>query len=128
VECKCGIDMIEIERVKKALSGSVGDSFSKRVFTEREHEYCEGRGKGMYQSYAGRFAAKEAFAKAIGTGIGKDVRLNEVEILNSESGNPYITCSGVTGKMLKERGITQIDVSITHIEEIASAVVVLVMD
>lgn len=105
-----GIDIIEIQRVKKAIER---DSFIERVYSEREREYCSARRKGAAESYAGRFAAKEAVLKAFGTGL-RDGKLNEIEILNDELGCPGVTLSGYFKKLAEERGITKIWVSISH--------------
>ena len=80
-----GTDIIEIERVERALQN---EHFVKRVFTAREIKYCNSRGRQKAASYAARFAGKEAFFKALGTGI--ICSLNCVEILNNELGQPYV--------------------------------------
>jgi phosphopantetheine--protein transferase-like protein len=75
----CGVDIIEIDRVKKAVD-SGGKAFKDRVFTEREIMYCEARKAAKYQSYAARFAAKEAVSKAFGTGISAGFLLKDIEV------------------------------------------------
>jgi len=81
-----GNDIIEIERIEKAIIKN--ERFKKRVFTFSEIEYAE-KNINPYPTYSGRFAAKEAFFKAIGTGI-REYNLNDIEILNDEKGKPYI--------------------------------------
>lgn len=81
-----GNDIIEIERIENAIVKN--EKFLKRVFTQSEIEYAE-KNKIPYPTYSGRFAAKEAFFKAIGTGI-REYNLNDIEILNDDKGKPYI--------------------------------------
>jgi holo-[acyl-carrier protein] synthase len=83
-----GVDIIEVERVERALTRPLtGARFRSRVFTEREIAYCESRGRPRYQSYAARFAAKEATMKAMGTGWNRDVGWREIEVVR-ERGPP----------------------------------------
>ena len=84
----CGVDIIEIDRVKKSVDEL--ESFRSRVFTEKEIAYCEGRNKAKYESYAARFAAKEAVLKALGTGLSDGVEWKHIEISNDERGKPVV--------------------------------------
>jgi len=115
-----GTDIIEIERVGSAIRRK---SFRDFVFTENEQIYCESRGKNSAASYAARFAAKEAFFKALGTGI--FTRPADVEILNDESGQPKIFLHGKVAAHAKFQGVEKIFVSLSHSREFASAVCVL---
>ena len=107
-----GTDIIEIERIKKAVTKKI---FRDNVFTEREQNYCDSRGKNSAASYAARFAAKEAFFKATGTGI--FTSLKDVEIVNDERGAPKINLRG----QLKSLTLGKIFVSLSHCREYATA-------
>ena len=75
----CGVDMVEIQRVKDSID-RLGNSFINRIFTPAEIEYCEKRKSGRYESYSARFAAKEAISKALGTGFTQGVGLKGIEL------------------------------------------------
>jgi holo-[acyl-carrier protein] synthase len=117
-----GIDMIEIDRV--AVKIEKGSGFRELVFSEKEIAYCELKAD-KYQHYAARFAAKEAFFKALGTGWLNGTAFNEVEISNNADGKPELTLIGQTGELLREQGPMKISVSLTHLKAIASAVVII---
>ena len=117
-----GVDLIEVERIQKQLSRS--DRFINRIFTPDEITYCEAK-KNKAQNYAARFAAKEAFFKALGTGWRGGLAFNQVEIVNDSLGKPEIRLHGKAEELIAERGITNICVSLTHLKDIASAVVTL---
>lgn len=112
-----GNDIVEIKRIEKAISN---EKFIKRVYTEKEIEIIEKKGnKGA--SYAGRFSAKEAISKALGTGV-RDFNLTDIEILNDELGKPYV----VLNNKLKDRMANmRIEISISHSKEYATAVAVM---
>lgn len=112
-----GTDIIEIERVRRAVNRK---NFLDSVFTEAEQTYCNDRGKNSAASYAARFAAKEAFFKAIGTGI--VTRLAEVEVVNDERGAPKIFLHNKAATLAHERGIKKISVSLSHSRDFATAV------
>ena len=115
-----GTDIIEIERVRQA----VGRNFFKRkVFTAAEQNYCESRGKQFAASYAARFAAKEAFFKALGTGI--FTALTEVEVINNSQGQPEIFLHGDAEILAKEKGVEKIFLSLSHSKDFAVATAVL---
>ena len=88
-----GTDMISIERIAKSLSKPT-DTFKKRIFTAHEIAYCEGRKAVSMGSFAKRFAAKEACAKALGTGFSDGVSWHDIEVHNDEKGSPYIELTG----------------------------------
>ncbi len=119
-----GTDIIEVERIKSAIEKNNG--FRSRVYTQGEIDYCEKKDKGRYPSYAARFAAKEAVAKALAEGLGKNVSLNEIELANLDNGAPYIKLYGGTrsySEKLKIRDI-RISVSATRMFAVAFAVAV----
>jgi holo-[acyl-carrier protein] synthase len=117
-----GIDLIEVERIHKQLARS--DRFIQRIFTPDEIVYCEAK-KNKAQNYAGRFAAKEAFFKALGTGWRGGLAFHQVEIVNDPLGKPEIRLHGKAKQLIAERGITSIRVSLTHLKDVAGAVVTL---
>jgi len=117
-----GIDMIEIDRV--AVKIEKGSGFRELVFSEKEIAYCELKAD-KYQHYGARFAAKEAFFKALGTGWLNGTAFNEVEISNNADGKPELTLIGRTGELLSGQGPMKISVSLTHLKTIASAIVII---
>jgi holo-[acyl-carrier protein] synthase len=94
-----GIDIIEIDRIKEAVE-NYGESFLNKVFTEKELKYCRNRKALKYPELAVRFAAKEAYAKALGTGIAGFARNNhgikwkDMEIVNNSHGKPLLSVKG----------------------------------
>jgi holo-[acyl-carrier protein] synthase len=117
-----GTDLIEVERVAGKISKNEG--FRELVFTANEIAYCETKAN-KFQHYAARFAAKEAFLKAIGTGWITGIAFNEIEITNDENGRPLLSLIGATSKFLESRGIGKAWVSLSHLSTISSAVVIL---
>ena len=114
-----GIDVVEVERVKSSMA-EFGDRFAERVFTEAERAYCESQKRPAIH-YAARFAAKEAVAKALGTGIGKDLSWLDMEIRRRESGEPEVFLSGDGEAFAKANKLTQIKISLTHAKHYAAA-------
>ncbi len=112
-----GTDIIEIERVRKAVMKKF---FREKVFTQNEQNYCQSRGKNSAASYAARFAAKEAFFKALGTGI--VTRLTDVEVVNDARGAPKIFLHGQAAALAQAAGVEKIFVSLSHSRDFASAV------
>ncbi len=120
-----GVDLVEVERVRRALEhAKTGLRFRDRVYTEKEIEYCEGKVQGRYQSYAGRFAAKEAVMKALGRGWGSKVGWLDIEILPFLGGQPKVSLLNKTSIYARELGIRSFSVSITHTKELAMAYVI----
>jgi len=115
-----GIDIIEVTRIERLLTKQ--KRFQQRIFTETEIAYCESK-KNKAQNYAGRFAAKEALLKAIGTGWRRGVSFKEIEIVNNERGKPEIFLSGKAREVADDLGISNIQVSLSHLKEFATAVV-----
>jgi holo-[acyl-carrier protein] synthase len=117
-----GIDIIEVERIAHRVGRNTG--FREFVFSIREMQYCDSKAS-PFEHYAARFAAKEAFLKAIGKGWGRGLSLNEIEIINEGNGRPYLQLSGQTESELAPLGIRIIHVSLSHLKSMATAVVIL---
>jgi holo-[acyl-carrier protein] synthase len=119
-----GIDLIDIKRVRQSIRNSRG--FIKRVFSPAEIEYCEkARGNLVFQRYAARFAAKEAFLKACGTGIARSIKLNEISVIHCEKGSPRIRLSGETLKYFNAKIGGTVHLSLPHLYDFAQAVAVI---
>ena len=120
-----GIDTIEVSRIAKTIS-DYGDQFVNRIFTQAEIAYCQSR-KFSAEHFAARFAAKEAFAKAIGTGIRRGFIWKEVEVAKEYSGKPVILIHGsMVGNVANIIGSEYIvQVSLTHTKEAAEAMVII---
>ena len=117
-----GNDIIEIERIEKAISK---ESFKNKVYTQRELENIEKRGDRV-ETYAGIFSAKEAISKAIGTGV-REFSLTDLEILNDDLGKPYVVVSERLDKNIKSKKENyQIEISISHSKKYATAIAVIV--
>ena len=120
-----GVDLAEVDRIRAALEDTrTGRRFRDRVFTEKEIAYCERKRRGKYESYAGRFAAKEAVMKALGSGWGAKVRWLDIEVVRARSGKPDITLHDKTAKLANELGIRRWALSITHTKEHGLAYVI----
>ena len=117
-----GVDIAEVDRVKGAIERH-GEVFLRRVYTPREREYCE-RFKNKFERYAGRFAAKEAAMKALGTGWGRGVRWVDVEVVREKGGRPTIALAGEAKNVAERLGVKHIALSITHTESQAFAEVI----
>ncbi|HYA36317.1 MAG TPA: holo-ACP synthase [Candidatus Binataceae bacterium] len=120
-----GIDVIEVARIERALTRPhTGERFRRRVYTEGEVRYCESRGMPRYQSYAARFAAKEAAMKAMGTGWNRNVGWNEIEVARERGRAPTIVVHGKTAEFARRKGIARFHLSITHTRDEAIAHVI----
>ncbi len=116
-----GVDLIEVARIQRALENPrIGQRVCQRVFTDAEVEYCEKR-KRKYESYAGRFAAKEAVMKALGRGWGRKVGWLDIEVVLAVSGEPGISLHDKASSFAHELGIEHFSLSITHTESYAIA-------
>ena len=116
-----GNDIIEIERIEKAISK---EGFKNKVYTQKELENIEKRGNRT-ETYAGIFSAKEAISKAIGTGV-REFSLTDLEILNDDLGKPYVVVSEKLDKILKtKKEDYQIEISISHSKKYATAVAII---
>lgn len=107
-----GVDIAEVGRIQAAIERH-GEPFLRRVFTAAEREYCE-RFKNKYERYAGRFAAKEAAMKALGTGWRRGVRWVDFEVVRESSGRPTIRLDGEAAKIANRLGVQRVLLSITH--------------
>ena len=117
-----GLDIAEVGRVKAAIERH-GEVFLRRIYTAREREYCE-RFKNKFERYAGRFAAKEAAMKALGTGWSRGVRWVDVEVVREKGGRPTMALSGEAERVAERLGVKRIALSITHTGEQALAQVI----
>ncbi len=117
-----GLDITEIDRVRAAIERR-GEAFLKRVFTPAEIGYCE-RHRDRYERYAGRFAAKEAAMKALGTGWRRGVRWIDIEIVRLPSGKPSLQLRGVAREFADRLGVKHIAITITHSGNTALAQVI----
>ncbi len=115
-----GVDIIEVERIKKAIE-ELGDTFLNKIYTKGEIEYCNRSNKMKYQHLAARFAAKEATFKAISGHIKtrEDALWKEIEVINEPGGRPKINLEKLQKQGLKE--LKSIDVSLSHIKDYAVA-------
>ena len=120
----CGNDIIRISRVKDSIE-QVGETFLKRVYTDEEINYCESRRMCKYQSYAARFAAKEAVYKAIAPETSHEVEWKNIEVKRQENGKPYIELYGKLKEIAEEKKIDSIDLSLSHDGDYAMASVVM---
>jgi holo-[acyl-carrier protein] synthase len=116
-----GIDLCEVKRFERLQEN---EAFLQRVFSPEEIVYCKKRAKSA-QSFAARFAAKEAFGKALGIGISGGVTLKDVQVCHDPANKPYLQLSGETKKIAEEFGVTKIHLSLTHETGVAAAVVIL---
>ena len=114
-----GIDVVEVQRVTSSMD-EFGERFASRIFTQAERDYCE-KQKRPSIHYAARFAAKEAVAKALGTGIGKELSWLDVEVLKLPSGEPQILLSGGGKEFAEKNKITEIKISLSHADHYAVA-------
>lgn len=104
-----GVDIIEIDRIREMIDRQ-GEKFLRRVFTDKEIEYCRSK-KIPFQHYAARFAAKEAFSKALSTGWRAEFRWKDIEVSNNDVGQPSITLYGTLAEKI---GSDRVHVSLSH--------------
>ncbi|MEO6491037.1 MAG: holo-ACP synthase [Ferruginibacter sp.] len=117
-----GIDLVEVNRVAEKIDKKAG--FRELVFAQSEIDYCETK-KNKFEHYAGRFAAKEAFFKAIGTGWRDGTAFNEIEVTNDDSGKPSISFLGKTASAIAKLNLGKIAVSVSHVSSMATAIVII---
>lgn len=123
MEILCGTDLVEIERFKKILERQ-DSGFINKCFTQKEQETCNKKagGKRAADSYAARFAAKEACGKALGTGImSEGIGLTDIEVFTDVKGAPYLILTGGAKAKADELGVFSISVSLTHDGGMAAA-------
>jgi holo-[acyl-carrier protein] synthase len=118
-----GIDLVEVGRME-ALIGRHPERALGRLFTPAEAAYCRGSRRPA-ESFAARFAAKEAVFKALGTGWGGGAAWQEIEVSKGSAGPPRLELRGRTAEIARERGVTRTHLSLTHTDHIAAAYVVL---
>jgi holo-[acyl-carrier protein] synthase len=121
-----GLDMVEIDRIER-LAEEHEARFVRKYFTAAEISYAESHHRPG-EHLAARFAAKEAAAKALGTGIAERVHMRDLEIVARDSGQPRLVLHGAAAELAKEMGVTRTHVSLTHTKTHAAAVVVLESD
>lgn len=120
-----GVDLAEVARIQRALERPrTGRRFRDRVFTAGEIEYCESKRRGRYESYAGRFAAKEAVMKALGRGWGAEVCWLDIEVARAASGKPDILLHDKSARRAERLGIRRWALSLTHTAEHGLAFVI----
>jgi holo-[acyl-carrier protein] synthase len=118
-----GTDLIEIVRIEDSIK-RYGERFLERVFTPGEIAYCLTKKKNSAESFAARFAAKEAGAKALGTGIARGVSWWEIEVRRQPGERPTLHWSGRAAERAQTMGVTRTALSLTHSRSVAMAVVV----
>jgi holo-[acyl-carrier protein] synthase len=114
-----GIDVVEVGRIASSIA-EFGDRFTHRIFTDQEREYCMVKAQPELH-FAARFAAKEAVAKALGTGIGKEVSWLDLEVRRGTDGAPSLRITGNAEKFCLKKGIIEIKISLTHARDYAAA-------
>jgi len=124
--CGIGIDLVRIDRIR-AIAERWQARFLDRLYTEAERRYCLAR-PSPYASFAGRFAAKEAVLKALGTGWTDGISWHDIQVLNDRAGRPRATVSGRVKALMKRAGVTTIHVSLSHDTDYAVAEAVLTKD
>ena len=117
-----GTDIIEIDRIRKFIAK--GDTFKQRVWTPLEIEYCDSY-KDSAPYYAARFAAKEAFVKALGTGFIKGIGFSQIEVYHDELNKPHLRLEGTAKDFSDKAAITNIHLIMSHAKDHATATVVL---
>ena len=118
-----GLDVVETERIARALALH-GRRFEERVYTAAERAECAQRADRA-QALAGRFAAKEALLKALGTGSAHGISFQQVEVVRADGGSPTMSLTGSAAAEARRRGVRQIHVSLSHQPGLAAAVVIL---
>ena len=118
-----GVDIIEVYRIRETLART--PRFTARVYTDAERAYCEAKGAAAAQSYAARFAAKEAFLKALQTGWRGQITWHDIEIFSGETGAPSLKITGEARRILENTGANRIHLSLSHTTEHAVAQVIL---
>jgi holo-[acyl-carrier protein] synthase len=118
-----GVDLIEVERIARSIE-RYGERFLRRVYTDQEIAYCSRKRSGA-ESFAARLAAKEAGAKALGTGISRGVTWNEFQVVRERGGRPVLELRGRAELLANELGVRTISLSLTHTSSLAMATVMM---
>lgn len=114
-----GTDIVQCQRIATMIEKH-GDTFLNRVYTNREIDYCGGR-KSCIQHYSGRWAAKEAILKALGTGWARGVQWTDIEVVNDGGGKPSVNIGGEAHVLCQRMGIKEVLISISHCNDYATA-------
>ncbi len=122
--CGVGIDLESVSRLKTAVERS-GETFLEKVFSPAEIELCRSRGAHVWESFAARWAAKEAFAKALGTGIGGEVSMVDLSVLEGTHSEPVAEISLHGKEAMTKISASRAFVSLSHTKEFATAIVLL---
>jgi holo-[acyl-carrier protein] synthase len=122
-----GIDLMSTSRIAASIE-RFGDQFIDRIYTDEERAVAARRRKYAFQIYTAFWAAKEATMKALGTGNRRGVRFRDIEVRHEPSGKPYIVLYGVSRARADALGVDRIEVSMTHLEEMAAASVLFESD
>jgi holo-[acyl-carrier protein] synthase len=117
-----GTDIIDVSRIKRAIERN--ERFVEKIYTDNEISYCMSKAN-KYESFAARFAAKEAVMKAIGTGWDGYINWMDIEVLNTDMGKPYIVTYNATSDFVKAHSISRIHLSISHERNYALAYAIL---
>jgi holo-[acyl-carrier protein] synthase len=115
-----GVDMVAVHRIEKSIL-TLGDAFKSKIFSEREILYCESKKRGKFESYAARFAGKEAVTKLLGTGIAKGISFLDLEIFHDVSGSPKVLLLHEAKNRGLALGISEISISLSHCKDYAIA-------
>jgi holo-[acyl-carrier protein] synthase len=121
-----GLDVCDVDRIRRALEAPTGARFRARVFTDEEQAYCEARRRGRFASYAARFAAKEAAMKALGTGWARGVAWRDFEVVRTTGDAPRLVVHGRAATIARRAGIGRWLLALTHTD--ASAVASVIAD
>jgi holo-[acyl-carrier protein] synthase len=113
-----GIDIAEVERIEKIAEEH--EQFLTRVYTEREINYCKKK-RNKYQHFAARFAAKESVFKALGVGWSQGTKWTDIEVVNDPNGRPRIATYGVVKKLMEQKKVKEILISLSHTSQYAIA-------
>ena len=122
---RSGVDIVSVERIARIATERPG--FADRVFTPAELDYCRSR-RHVHEHMAGRFAAKEAVLKLLGTGLAESAAWTDVEIDRDDAGRPLVRLGGAVAERARSAGISDIDVSLSHTSELAIAYAVALVD
>ena len=118
-----GIDIAEVYRMRESMTRT--PRFAERVFTADERAYCDSKGAAAYQSYAARFAAKEAFLKALKTGWRGKLTWHDVEVVSDPDGVPSLKITNEAARLMDKLGADDVHLSISHTKDHAVAQVIL---
>ena len=121
--CGIGVDLVENDRLARIIA-KWGSKFLQRVFSDGEINYCEKHAQSSV-NYGARFAAKEAFLKALGIGLGMGVKLREIEVVHDDQGKPDLSVRDGAQIQIEQKQIKKIHLSLTHTKKYATAIVLL---